>query len=236
MAIPDKDVFAINAMVNLPTVVPGASGSFSGVGTILYNMAVNPVSGKVYVANTEAFNLDRFDGPGIFAGSSVRGHLHESRITVLNGATVAPRHLNKHIDHGTCCAPVPNLESSRSLATPTGMAVTGNGQTLYVTALGSSKIGVFKTAELENDTFVPSAANQITVSGGGPTGLSLDEAHHQLYALTRFDNATWVINTVTRAETAHLAMHNPEPPSVTVGRRFLYDATSTSSHGDSSCA
>ena len=236
LSLPDKDVFAINAMANPPAVVPGASGSFSGVGTILYNMAVNPVSGKVYVSNTEAFNLDRFEGPGIFAGSSVRGHLHESRITVLNGATVAPRHLNKHINYGTCCAPVPNVENSKSLATPTGMAVSGNGQTLYVAALGSSKIGVFKTAELESDTFVPSTANQITVSGGGPTGLSLDEARHQLYALTRFDNAISVINTVTRAETAHLAMHNPEPPSVTIGRRYLYDAKSSSSHGDSSCA
>jgi DNA-binding beta-propeller fold protein YncE len=236
LSLPDKDVFAINAMANPPTVLPGASGSFSGVGTILYNMAVNPVSGKVYVANTEAFNLDRFEGPGIFAGSSTRGHLHESRITVLSGATVAPRHLNKHIDYSTCCAPLPNLESSKSLATPTGMAVTSNGQTLYVAALGSSKIGVFNTAELENDTFVPNTANQITVSGGGPTGLALDEAHHQLYALTRFDNAISVINTVTRAETAHLAMHNPEPPSITIGRRYLYDAKSSSSHGDSSCA
>ena len=50
------------------------------------------------------------------------------------------------------------------------MAVTGDGATLYVAALGSSKVGVFDTAQLENDTFVPSAASQIPVSGGGPTG------------------------------------------------------------------
>ena len=31
-------------------------------------------------------------------------------------------------------------------------------------------------------------------------------------------------------------MYNPEPPSVVDGRRFLYDASLTSSHGDSSCA
>jgi hypothetical protein len=31
-------------------------------------------------------------------------------------------------------------------------------------------------------------------------------------------------------------MHNPEPPSVVAGRRFLYDASFSSSHGDSSCA
>ena len=31
-------------------------------------------------------------------------------------------------------------------------------------------------------------------------------------------------------------MHNPEPASVVTGRRFLYDARSPSSHGDSACA
>lgn len=71
---------------------------------------------------------------------------------------------------------MPNSENARSLASPQGMAVTRNGATLYVAALGSSKIGVYNTAALEKDTFVPSVANQISVSGGGPTGLALDEA------------------------------------------------------------
>jgi len=31
-------------------------------------------------------------------------------------------------------------------------------------------------------------------------------------------------------------MHNPEPASIVKGRRFLYDASFTSSHGDSACA
>jgi YVTN family beta-propeller protein len=152
------------------------------------------------------------------------------------GGGVAPRHLNKHIDFGHCCAPVPNAENRRSLALPQGMAVTRNGATLYVAALGSDKVGVFSTAQLENDTFVPDAANQIPVSGGGPTGLVLDDDHRRLFVMTRFDDAISVIDTTTRRETAHVRMHNPEPRSIVVGRRFLYDATFTSSHGDSSCA
>jgi sugar lactone lactonase YvrE len=201
------------------------------------NMAVNPVSGKIYVSNTEALNLAHFEGPGIFAGHSVRGHLHESRITVLSpGGTSTPRHLNKHIDYSSCCAPVPNTENEKSLAIPTGMAITADGSKLYVAALGSDKVGVFSTAALENDTFTPSTANQIPVSGGGPTGLVLHESKHRLYVLTRFDNAISVINTSTQAETAHVRMYNPEPPSVTNGRRFLYDASLSSAHGDSACA
>jgi hypothetical protein len=116
------------------------------------------------------------------------------------------------------------------------MAITADGATLYVAALGSGKIGVFETAALEDDSFTPSAASHIPVSGGGPGGLLLDEARGRLYALTRFDNSISIINTQTRAEVAHVAMYSPEPPSVVNGRRFLYDAAFSSSHGDSSCA
>jgi DNA-binding beta-propeller fold protein YncE len=237
LSLPDKDVFVINAMANPPRQLPGPNGFFQSVGTILYTMAVNPVNGKVYVANTEANNLDRFEGPGIFAGHSLRGHLHESRITVLspNGG-VAPRHLNKHIDYNHCCDPIPNAENERSLALPQGMAVTGNGATLYVAALGSGKVGAFSTAQLEANTFVPSTANQIVVSGGGPTGLVLDEGRGQLYVMTRFDNGISILDTGTKSEAAHVLMHTPEPPSIVTGRRFLYDTKLSSSHGDSSCA
>jgi DNA-binding beta-propeller fold protein YncE len=235
--LPDKDVFAINAMSNPPAQLPGSNGFFKHVGTILYNMVVNPVNGKVYVANTDAQNDKRFEGPGTFAGETLRGHLHESRITVLSsGGGVAPRHLNKHINYSACCAPLPNNENKKSLATPTGMAVTSNGATLYVAAFGSSKVGVFKTAKLENDSFVPSASDHITVSGGGPSGMVLDEARQRLYVLTRFDNSISIINTSLKKETAHVPMYNPESASITNGRRFLYDASFSSSHGDSSCS
>ncbi|WNG34124.1 hypothetical protein F0U61_11165 [Archangium violaceum] len=235
-SLPDKDVFVIDATANPPAQLAGSAGFYSGVGTTLFNMAVNPVNGKVYVSNTEARNDLRFEGPGTFAGSSLRGHLHESRITVLGSSGVAPRHLNKHINYGVCCAAIPNAENEKSLAQPLGMAVTSDGATLYVAAFGSSKIGVYSTAALEADTFVPSTANQILVSGGGPSGLVLDEVRGRMYVLTRFDNAVSVINTSTRQEIAHLKMYNPEPANVVAGRPYLYDARKSSSHGDSSCA
>ncbi|WP_437680730.1 YncE family protein [Sorangium sp. So ce131] len=235
-SLPDKDVFVLDAMANPPRQVAGAGGFFTDVGTILFNMAVNPVNGKVYVANTEAMSQQAFEGPGLFAGESTRGHLHESRITVLGPGGVAPRHLNKHIDYSACCAPIPNAENAKSLAFPQEMAVSSDGATLYVAALGSSKIGVYNTAQLENDTFVPSTANQIPVTGGGPTGIVLDESRGRLYVLTRFDNSISIVNTATKAEVGHVPMYNPEPDSIVNGRRFLYDASFSSSHGDSACA
>ena len=235
-SLPDRDVFAIDALANPPAPFTGPAGTFAGVGTVLFNMVVNPTSGRVYVANTDARNSVRFEGSGA-RGTTVRGHLVESRITVLNpDGTIAPRHLNKHIDYSQCCAAVPNDENARSLAFPTDMAITRDGRQLYVAAFGSSKIGVFDTRALETNRFAPDRSRQIEVSGGGPSGLALDEARTRLYALTRFDNSVVTIDTATKQQIAAIAMHNPEPASVVTGRRFLYDASLSSSHGDSACA
>jgi YVTN family beta-propeller protein len=229
-SLPDLDVFQINASGFPFNVV----NSFSGVGTVLFNMAVNPVSGRLYVSNTDARNEVRFEGPGVFGDSTVRGHLHEARITVIDAPAVLPRHLNKHIDYGV--VPSPPGVKEKSLATPMGMAVTSDGATLYLAAFGSSKIGVFSTAALEDDSFVPDESSQITVPGGGPSGVVLDEARSRLYALTRFDNAVAAIDLGSNTEVQHLSLYNPEPPSVVAGRPFLYDASHTSSNGEAACA
>jgi DNA-binding beta-propeller fold protein YncE len=232
--LPDTDVFAVDANRLTQT------ASFAHVGTTLFNMATNPVTGHLYVSNTEAFNNVRFEGPGNFGGHTVQGHLAEARITVISGSAVAPRHLNKHIDYSKL-AGSPGFDTSaksHSLATPLDMAVTSDGKTLYVAAFGSSKIGVFSTATLEDDTFDPVAAskNYISVSGGGVSGLALDEARSLLYATTRFDDALAVIDLKSHAELARLPMPNPEPRSVVAGRPMLYDATGFSGNGEASCS
>jgi len=228
--LPDKDVFVIDAMA----AVPAQTGFRTTVGTVLYNMAVNPVSGKIYVSNTEALNHVRFEGPGGL-GSTVRGHFAESRITVIDGNNVEPRHLNKHINHDVCCADNP-AEKAAALTQPMEMAISSNGSKLYVAAFGSNKVGILDTAKLEDDSFVPDGSNQVVVSGGGPSGVMLDEAHHRLYVTTRFDMGISIIDTDSKMEVAHIQMYNPEPQHIRDGRQYQYDANLTSSHGDSSCA
>ncbi|MFI5365874.1 MAG: hypothetical protein ACHQ4J_09630, partial [Candidatus Binatia bacterium] len=230
-SLPDKDVFAIDATATPPV----EKGFFAHVGTVLFDMVVNPVNGKVYVTNTDAHNDVRFEGPGIFGGSTVQGHLHEADITVLSGVgSAAPRHLNKHIDYNV--RPAPKSVNQKSLAIPVGMAVSSDGTTLYVTAFGSSKVGVFDTGQLENDTFVPDTANQIPVSGGGPSGIVLDEARGRLYVITRFDDSLSIVDTTAKKEVAHMPLYNPEPASVVNGRQFFYNASLTSSNGEAACA
>jgi hypothetical protein len=233
-SLPDTDVFSIDANALTQT------ASFAHVGTTLFNMVTNPATGELFVSNTEAINNTRFEGPGTFTGSTVQGHLAESRITVISGSTVTPRHLNKHIDY-TKLAGRPGFDptaAASSLATPTEMAISSNGATLFVAAFGSSKIGVFDTAALRNNTFDPrqTSANYIPVSGGGPSGLILDEANNRMFVMTRFDNSVKVIDLATKAQTAAVALPNPEPASVVSGRPMLYDATHNSGNGEAACA
>jgi DNA-binding beta-propeller fold protein YncE len=232
--LPDTDVFSLDANALTQT------AEFAHVGTTLFNMVTNPVTGKLYVSNTEAFNHARFEGPGIWAGRTVQGHLAETRITIISGSSIMPRSLNKHIDYSKL-AGRPGFDTTaknHSLSTPLEMALTSNGRTLFVAAFGSSKIGVFDTAALENDTFDPKniSVNYIPVTGGGPSGLILDEARGRLYVMTRFDNSVAMIDLGSKREIAKVALPNPEPPSVIAGRPMLYDATRHSGNGEASCA
>ncbi len=231
--LPDQDVFAINAN----TLAQGSA--WSGVGTILFNMVLDPVTGNLLVSNTDSVNEVRFEGAG-GGGSTVQGHLSESSITVLApGANPKRRHLNKHINYALTPAPADVKE--HSLATPTQMVVSSGG-TVYVAAFGSSTIGVIPAATLSDDTawdnFDPTTASShyLPVPGGGPAGLALDEARNRLYVLTRFNNAVLALDLTDGSVLSEVAMHNPEPAHVITGRPLLYDARLTSSNGEASCA
>jgi DNA-binding beta-propeller fold protein YncE len=232
-SLPDTDVFAVNANTLTQT------SSFAHVGTTLFNMVTNPVSGHLYVSNSESVNTTRFEGPGVFGGHTVQGHLAEMRVTVINGSSVTPIHLNKHINYAILNTnpAFDTTAASHSLSTPLDMAVTADGNTLFVAAFGSSKIGVFNTAALENNTFDPTktSANYITVSGGGPSGLALDQTRNQLYVLTRFDDSVKVINLANNQEIQSVALPNPEPASVVQGRPLLYTPP-PGGNGEASCA
>lgn len=232
--LPDTDVFSFNANTLKQTT------AFAHVGTTLFNMATNPVTGTLYVSNTDAVNNVRFEGPGVFGGHTVQGHLAEARITVISGSSVAPRHLNKHIDY-TKLAGSPGFDPTaklHSLSMPLQVAVSPDGGTLYVAAFGSGKIGVFKTGTLEDDSFDPvtASANYIAVSGGGPSGIALDAPRNRMYVLTRFDDAVKTVDLSKNVEIARAALPNPEPAAIVRGRPFLYDATQFSGNGEASCA
>lgn len=228
--LPDYDVFEIDATASNPT----ATGRYSGVGNALFNVAVNPVNGAVYVSNMDARNELKFEGHGERSDvQTLRGRFIKNQITVIKDGDVTPRDLNSHLsDSNPDGSP---SENSRSLAMPLQMVVDSAGENLYVAAYSSSKVGIFNTRELENGSFSPSEADQIEVSGGGPAGIALDESRNRMYVLTRFNNSVAVVDLNTREETDSVAMYSPEPEFITEGRPFLYDARFSSGRGDASC-
>jgi MYXO-CTERM domain-containing protein len=240
--LPDRDVFEIDANQSPPV---ATCASYAGVGTILFNMVTNPVSGTIYVSNTEARNEVRFEGMGTYVRelglregkpASVRGHLHEARITVIDDGVVTPRHLNPHIPYDTLQMPPGTRD--RSIAQPLEMVVTSDGSTLFVAGYGSSAVGVIDTQELESGSIGTSTSRLIPLSDGGPvgpSGLVLDEVRGRLYVVTRFDNSLVTVDVSSRSVVGVARMHTPEPEHTIVGRPMLYDAYFTSSNGEASC-
>ena len=230
VSLPDQDVFAIDATANPPAAK--ASGIYAHVGTTLFNMAVNPRNGKVYVSNTDAHNDVRFEGhtPGF---TSVAGNIVDSRITVIDPAkgTITADNLNPHLNHAAGTG-----DPSLSRAFPQDLTFSADGKQLYVVAQGSSKLAIYDTADLEAGSAPPTKANQVLLSGGGPTGVVVSERDDVAFVLTRFDNSISVIDLDKNTEASHHQMFNPEPASVTSGRQYLYSATLTSALGDQACA
>jgi len=236
--LPDQDVFAID-VESL-----AVERAVSGVGTVIFGLAVQPGTGRTFAANTEANNLTRFEGPGAHSSSTVRGHLHESRISIIDAGAVTPVHLNDHVDYGRCCEREPG-ENEQSLAFPTSLAFSPDGRELYFTALGSDALAIVEAARLGSgfgNTQARARGWLRDVRLGsvdaptGPVGLALDPARGIVYVKTHFTNELVAVDPDAGEVVARLPLASPEPPSITLGRPLLYDARRTSSHGDSACA
>jgi YVTN family beta-propeller protein len=218
--LPDYDVFVIDTAVESPKVVE----SISHVGTVLFNMAIQPGSGEIWVSNTEAFNFLPHE-------PRLQARFADNRITRIyplpgGGSQTQTVNLNPHIDHSVAAGPL--SERELSLAQPLDLVFQPDGKEAYVAAFGSRKIGVLDGAGRVVD--------RIAV-GFGPGGLALDSRRQRLYVLNHLDATLSVVDLRSRKATAMVPLrHNPTPAVVKQGRSFLYDATLTSRHGDLSCA
>lgn len=227
-SLPDYDVFVLSA-----TAQPTVLNRISGVGTTLFNMLVTD-NDTVYVTNTEALNLQRFEGQGMVAGS-VRGDFLRNRISKIDSAgNVSTQDLNNHLDRSANRAT--DEQRALSISQPLGMALDDETNQLFVAGFGSNKLFVYDSEDIGEGTFSSSTFEPVVLSGGGPSAVVLNPNAGKAYVLTRFNNAISVVDLSTQLETQTAAMFNPEPAHVVAGRPFLYAAENTSRFGDVSCA
>jgi DNA-binding beta-propeller fold protein YncE len=226
--LPDHDLFGIDTTTLAVTEV-------DHLGTILFDVSVNPANGKVYVPNTEARNAVRFEHP-----LGVQGHTVDNRLSIVdpgNGNALTVVDLNTHVDRDA--DPTINLaERLASVSQPGMMVWTADGSTAYLTAIGSRKVFRVDGACTSGncifgaDRAVPDAVEV----GEGPTGVALLESDNRLYVLNRFSNSIAVVEASSLTKLDEIALHDPSSETIKTGRRLLYDGIISSRNGDQSCA
>lgn len=224
--MPDNDVVEIDAQSLVVT------RYFSRVGTVNLGLAVNPRSGDLFVANTDARNLVRFE-------PNVRGHVVDNRLTriTITDGTATPFDLNPGIDYNVL--PNPAAQAT-ALAQPTGSVFDPGGEFLYVAAYGTDRIARVDTNGniLARVDIVPSSGAAVNPRAKrGPRGLALNSVGQRLYILNRIANTLSVIDTATDTVLREIPVgsYDPTPQVIRDGRGFLYDAK-LSGNGTVSCA
>jgi YVTN family beta-propeller protein len=226
-AMPDNDVVAINVGAT-----PSLKRYYSGVGTINLGLAVNPVTGDLFVTNTDALNTTHFE-------NNLLGHFVNNRIThiqVSSGQPI-PLDLNPNIDYNAQPNPA---DLAKALAQPTALVFDPNGTFMYVAAFGTDRVAKVDTSgNVLGFVEVDPQATGSTVNPRtkrGPRGLALNAGAHTLYSLNRLSNSISIINTSTNVVSSEIAVGiDPTPQATKDGRGFLYDAK-LSGTGTGACA
>jgi YVTN family beta-propeller protein len=223
--MPDNDVVEINASTQ------AVARYFSRVGTVNLGLAVQPSSGNLYVVNTDARNLVRYE-------PTLRGHFVDNRVTrISTTGTVTAVDLNPGINYAT----LPNSTAkSTALAQPTDIVFEPSGSNAWVAAFGTDRVARIDSngavvARVEVGPSTGATVNPRTKRG--PRGLALHGASGTLYVVNRISNTLSVVNTATASVVSELAVgsFDPTPTAIRVGRGFLYDAK-LSGNGTAACA
>ncbi len=226
--MPDNDVAAISTSSLTVTKY------FPHLGTVNLGLAVNPKSGNLYVANTDALNLIMFE-------TALNGHVVNHQITYVNPQTGQTQiwDLNPGIDYSQ----LPNPAAvAIALAMPTAVVFEPTGRYLYIAAFGTDRVGIFDTTAGLVSSFIeidPQAigATVNPATKRGPRGLALNAAANLLYVLNRISNTISIVNLSGNTVTAEIptGSFDPTPVIIRNGRGFLYDHK-LSGNGTGACA
>lgn len=215
----DNDVTEISTASNT------VNRAFSNIGSVVFGLAVDPVSGRLGAVATESRNMQRFE-PRLI------GYTVETNVGFVGvSGTLSLRRLNPDNLFDFLVTPGPQSEHDSAIAIPTGIAFNAAGTRAYATALGSNKLAVMNPT---GGAFTTVLARIPTLPG--PTGVVVDDARGTIYVLGRYHNEVQTLSASTFQQQGRTAIgFDPTPDEIVNGRKFLY-AGFTSGHGTEACA
>ena len=215
--LPDRDVAILDATA------PAVTGYVPRLMNINMALGVKP-DGEVTVVGTDAINEVRFEAN--LQGSFLSVNL--ARIPTAGNPSVVD--LNPHL--AGIAPPLPSFDDTQraqAIGDPRGVVWSADGQTGYVTGMGSNNVIV-----IDGNGGRDPATSTIAV-GEGPTGLVLSPNGQHLYVLNKFSGSISIIDVGTRQVT-EVPFFDPTPAAIRTGRKHLYDTHDGSGLGQVSCA
>jgi DNA-binding beta-propeller fold protein YncE len=221
--IPDRDVFVFS------TANETLLSTATGVGTLLYGLAV-AADGTIYVSQTDARNLLNGSDGQVLA--DLDGRMFDNEIAQLT------------CSGATCTSVATNLEPgnptvtthANSLATPYGIALSGDDATLLITAAGVNRLASYDTTTM----------TQLDVLDVGaiPKGVAFDAPNSPsgtAYVLNSLGNSVSKVSVDANGVLALVATktvgNDPTPAAVRNGAIAFNSAfaSTTGSHSCGSC-
>ena len=215
--MPDRDLAIIDADSLSITYATGLMNICMAVG-------VNPASGDITVVGTEAINEVRFE-PNV---NGVLVRVHMATVDAANPANKTIVDLNPHLDYSV--ATLPQSERDKSIGDPRSVVWTAAGTRGYVAGMGSNNVIVIDPAGAR------AGLSQTIEVGEGPIALALDEPRGRLYVFNRFEGSISIVDTVSELEVSRVALFDPSPAALKLGRKHFYDTRKTSGLGQAACA
>ena len=210
----DHDITVIDTQTHEVSYVSGLMNIGMAIG---FNVAKNQIT----LIGTDATNEIRYE-PNL-NGTFVRVKLGVVSANNLSQPMVMD--LNPHLNYSH--STIAQTERDKSVGDPRGIVWSEDGNTGYVSGMGSNNVIVVDA--------LGNRKGRIE-AGQGVTGLALDESHKRLYAWNHFEASLSVIDTQSQLELKKVQVFNPLPQAIVDGRKFLYSTHDTSGLGQASCA